>query len=223
MKVLADVEGALFFASPFETSSRLMKSFPGFYKERDMTALLQLWLPILLSAVGVFIASSVLHMVLKFWHMPDYKGFPNEDEVGAAIRNGAPRPGIYMLPYCSPENMNSPETKRKLEAGPVGIMFLRGNGMANMGITLAQWFVFCLVVSVFAAYVAVVTMSAGAADMQVFRVVTVVAFMAYAFGAVPYGIWWGQPWSALFKDIVDGLIYGLITGALFAWLWPAAA
>lgn len=185
-----------------------------------MVSLVQLWLPILLSAVGVFIASSVLHMVLKFWHMPDYKGLSNEDEVGAAIRKGSPQPGIYMLPYCSMENANTPETKQKFAEGPVGIMFLRGNGTVNMGVTLAQWFVFCVVVSLFAAYVAATTVAAGTAEMQVFRVVGVVAFMAYAFGAIPYGIWWGQPWSALFKDVVDGLIYGAITGAVFAWLWP---
>lgn len=188
-----------------------------------MVSLVQLWLPILLSAVGVFIASSVLHMLLKFWHMPDYKGLTNEDEVGAAIRNGGVKPGIYMLPYCSPENMNSPETKRKFEQGPVGIMFLRANGMPGMGGTLAQWFVFILLVSLVAAYVAANTMMAGTADIQVMRVVVTVTFMAYAFGVVPYAIWWGQPWKAVFKDIIDGLIYGLITGAVFAWLWPASA
>ena len=186
-----------------------------------MISLVQLWLPILLSAVGVFIASSVLHMLLKFWHTPDYKGFPNEEDVRAAVRNGAPAPGIYMLPFCSMENMNTPETKQKLAEGPVGMMFLRANGSGNMGVTLVQWFVFTLVVSLFAAYVAAATLAAGTPDMQVFRVVGTITFMAYAFGAVPYGIWWGQPWTSLAKDIVDGLIYGLITGAVFAWLWPA--
>ena len=187
-----------------------------------MVSLLQLWLPILLSAVAVFIASSVLHMVLKFWHMPDYKAFSNEDEVRTAVRKGASKPGIFMLPFCNAENANTPELKQKMAEGPVGIMFLRGNGTANMGVTLVQWFVFCVVVSLFAAYLAANTLAAGAADMHVLRVVGVAAFMAYAFGAIPYGIWWGQPWSALLKDVVDGLIYGLLTGALFAWLWPAS-
>jgi len=188
-----------------------------------MISLVQLWLPILLSAIGVFIASSVLHMMLKFWHLKDNKGFANEDEVAAAIRKGTSKPGIYMLPYCTMENAKSPEVKRKLAEGPVGIMFLRGSGSTGMGLTLVQWFVFILIVSLFAAYVATTTLTAATVDMQVFRVVGIVSFMAYAFGVVPYGIWWGQPWNAVFKDVVDGLIYGLITGALFAWLWPAAA
>ncbi|HEX7048180.1 MAG TPA: hypothetical protein VF275_11480 [Gammaproteobacteria bacterium] len=187
-----------------------------------MVSLVQLWLPILLSAVGVFVASSVLHMMLKFWHIADYNGFSNEDEVAAAIRKASPKPGIYMLPFCTMENANSPEMKQKLADGPVGIMFLRGSGPASMGPTLVQWFVFTVVVSLFAAYVAAATLPATAADMQVFRVVGTVTFMAYAFGVVPYAIWWGQPWKAVLKDVVDGLIFGLITGALFAWLWPAA-
>ncbi|HEX6929946.1 MAG TPA: hypothetical protein VF267_11880 [Gammaproteobacteria bacterium] len=187
-----------------------------------MVSLAQLWLPILLSAVGVFVASSVLHMLLKFWHTPDYKGFSNEDEVRAAVRAGKPAAGIYMLPFCSPENMNSPEMRQKFEEGPVGVMFLRRTGMANMGVTLAQWFVFTVIVSVIAAHIAAVTLSAGAPGERVFHVVGVITFMAYALGVVPYAIWWGQTWSSIFKDIVDGLVYGAITGALFAWLWPAA-
>lgn len=188
-----------------------------------MISLLQLWLPILLSAIGVFIASSILHMVLKFWHMPDYKSFPNEDEVAAAIRKGGAGPGIYMLPFCTPESANQPETRQKFEQGPVGITFLRSNGPVNLGATLAQWFVFTLVVSLFAAYVAAATLSTGTTEMHVLRVIGTVTFMAYAFGVVPYAIWWGQPWKSVLKDIVDGLIYGLITGAVFAWLWPSGA
>lgn len=188
-----------------------------------MISLAQLWLPILLSTVAVFFASSALHMALKFWHLPDYKGFSNEDEVRAAIRGGNPStPGIYNLPYCSMETMNSPETKQKLAEGPVGIMLLRPAGPMNMAAPMVQWFVFCLLVSLFAAYVAAVTLAAGTEGAQVFRVVATVTFMAYAFGAIPNGVWFGQPWKSVFKHVVDGLVYALVTGALFCWLWPQA-
>lgn len=186
-----------------------------------MISLAHLWLPILLSAIGVFIASSILHMVLKFWHMPDYHGFSNENEVGAAIRKGNPVPGMYMLPFCKMEDMKKPEAQEKFKQGPVGFMILRTSGMPNMGKSLGLWFVFCLVVSYFAAYVAASTLAGGTAGLQVFRVVGTVAFMAYAFGALPMGIWYGQPWKAVTKDVIDGLIYGLVTGAIFAALWPA--
>lgn len=185
-----------------------------------MITLTQLWLPILLSAIGVFIASSIVHMALKFWHMPDYHGFSNEDEVGAAIRKSNPTPGMYMLPFCKMEDMKKPEAQEKFKQGPVAFMILRPNGVPNMGKNLGQWFIFCLLVSLFAAYVAASTLAGGTAGLQVFRVVGTVGFIAYAFGSLPMGIWYGQPWKAVSKDVIDGLIYGLVTAAIFAWLWP---
>ena len=89
-----------------------------------------------------------------------------------------------------------------------------------MGKNLVQWFIFCLLVSLFAGYVAGSTLAGGTAGMQVFRVIGTVGFIAYAFGSLPMGIWYGQPWKAVSKDVIDGLIYGLVTAAIFAWLWP---
>jgi len=147
-----------------------------------MISLAHLWLPILLSAVGVFIVSSILHMVLKFWHMPDYHGFSNENEVAAAMRKGNPTPGMYMLPFCKMEDMKKPEAQEKFKQGPVAFMILRPNGTPNTGKNLAQWFLFYLVVSCFAAYIAVSTLATGTAGLQVFRVVGTMGFMAYASG-----------------------------------------
>lgn len=186
-----------------------------------MITLTQLWLPILLSAIGVFIASSIVHMALKFWHMPDYHGFSNEDEVRAAIRKSNPSPGMYMLPYCKMEDMKKPEVQEKFTQGPVAFMILRASGKLNMGASLVQWFIFCLVVSIFCAYIASSTLAGGTAGLQVFRVIATIGFMAYAFAVLPFGIWYGQPWKAVTKDVIDGLIYGLITGAIFAALWHA--
>ncbi|HET7588007.1 MAG TPA: hypothetical protein VFL45_08015 [Gammaproteobacteria bacterium] len=185
-----------------------------------MASIAQLWLPTLLSAVAVFIASSILHMALKFWHTSDYKGLANEDEVGAALRKGGAKAGMYAIPYCRMEDMKKLETKVKFKDGPVGLLILRRPGPMKMGPSLIQWFVFCLIVSVFCAYLAASTLPVATPLIQVFRVVGTIAFMAYAFAAIPMGIWWGQPWKIVIKDVIDGLIYGLVTGALFAWLWP---
>ena len=185
-----------------------------------MISLMQLWLPILLSAVAVFIVSSIVHMVLK-WHMPDYHGFSNEDEVLAAIRNGNPSPGIHMLPYCKDmKDMGSPEMQAKFRQGPTGKFILRAGCEPSMGKPLAQWFVFCLVISLFCAMLGAHTLAAGTAFQQVFCVIGIAAFMAYGFGAFIQGIWWGQPWGAVAKDAVDGVLFALSTAAVFAWLWP---
>jgi hypothetical protein len=187
-----------------------------------MVSLVQLWLPILLGAVGVFVASAIIHMFLGFWHNPDYHGFSNADDVAAAMRKGNPSPGIYMVPHCKPEDMKKPEVQEKFKKGPLVFMFLRAGAPMAMGKSLIQWFVFCLVVSLFAGYVAGATLGTGTAGIQVFRVSATAAFMAFGFSSVPSGIWWGQPWGPVFKDMVDGLIYGLIIGAVFACLWPHA-
>ena len=78
-----------------------------------MTSILNLWLPILLSAVFVFIASSLIHMVFK-WHNSEYLKLSNEDEVRAAIRKESPGPGQYVLPWCpGMKEMESEAMKQK--------------------------------------------------------------------------------------------------------------
>ena len=186
-----------------------------------MISLVQLWLPIVLSAVLVFFASSVLNMILKFWHTPDYHGFSNEDEIGAAIRKGNPAPGMYALPYCTPDAMKKPETQEKFKRGPVGMVALRQAGSMNIGASLGQWFGFCLLTSVACALLGVHVLSAGAPFAHVFHVIGLAAVLGYAFGPIPNAIWWAHPWGVALKHIIDGVIYALITAAVLAWLWPA--
>lgn len=187
-----------------------------------MGLLAQLWLPIVLSAVFVFVASSFLHMVLKFWHTPDYRGFSNEDQVSAAIRDGNAGAGMYNIPYCTPETMKEPATQEKFRTGPIGVVYLRKPGMISMGAYLGQWFGFCLLVAFLCALLAVHVLGAGADHRRVFHVIGLAAFMGHGLGSLPSAIWWGQPWRIALKYTVDGLIYAILTGLTFAWLWPAA-
>jgi hypothetical protein len=183
-------------------------------------SLMQLWAPIVLSAVLVFFASSLIHMVLK-WHNSDYSKLPNEDEVRAAIRNGSPSPGQYIVPYCTHgKDMQSPEMIQKFKDGPNGIFMIRPNGAPHMGGTLGAWFTFALAVAFMVAYVASRTLAPGTDYLQVFRFVGTITFLTYAGGSVIDGIWMGRPWGAVFKDLLDALIYGLLSGGAFGWLWP---
>jgi hypothetical protein len=185
-----------------------------------MVSLVQLWLPILLSAVLVFFASALFNMVLKFWHRPDYGKLSNEDDVRAAIRNGTPAPGMYPIPYCAPDDMKNPAVQQKFVEGPVAFLMLRPNGPMSMGGSLGTWFVFCLLVSLFAGYLGGATVASGTEPSAVFRVIAVAALLGHAFGPIPNGIWWGHPWKSVIKYVVDGIVYALIVGAVFAWLWP---
>lgn len=179
-----------------------------------------LWLPILLSAMFVFIASALINMFLKFWHTPDYKKFVNEEEVRGAIRAGNPVPGQYALPYCGPEAMKDPAMKEKFAQGPIGMVLLRRSGSVNMGASLFQWFLFCILVSLFCAMIASQTLPIGADRHLVFHTIALAALMGYAFGSFPDAIWWGFRWKVAFKYIIDGILYAIITGFTFVWLWP---
>ena len=74
-----------------------------------MTGLSTLWLPILLSAVIVFVASSIIHMLTP-WHRSDYPKVPDEDMLISAMRPLAIPPGDYMVPGCDDmKEMRTPE------------------------------------------------------------------------------------------------------------------
>ncbi|MEP6482990.1 MAG: hypothetical protein ABJB01_00985 [Rudaea sp.] len=181
---------------------------------------MQLWLPILLSAVFVFIASSILNMVLSFWHRPDYRGFGNEDEVLAALRKGMTGPGMYMAPYCTPEHMKDPDIQQKFATGPLVNAAIKAGGTMSIGKSLLQWFVFCLGVSLLCALITVHSLPVGAPFSQVFCVIGIAALLGHAAGPFPNAIWWSHPWVTSFKHVIDGVLYALIVAATFAWLWP---
>jgi hypothetical protein len=185
-----------------------------------MTELTALWLPILLSAVIVFVASSILHMA-PLWHKNDYPRVPNEDQVMDALRPLAIPPGDYMVPRAaSGAEMKSPEFAEKMQRGPVLILTVIPSGPWSMGRNLALWFLYCLVVSAFAAYVAGSALPPGADYMRVFRFAGVTAFVGYSLALWQVSIWYRRAWSSTVKETVDGLIYGLLTAGAFGWLWP---
>ncbi len=185
-----------------------------------MVTLAQLWLPILLSAVFVFVVSSLVHMVFK-WHNGDYRKLPNEDAVRAAFKDAGAGPGMYVIPHCMDmKEMGSPEMTAKYNEGPVGMLFLRPSGMHNMGKSLSQWFALALGVAFTVGYVACMGLPSGAACMQVFRFTSTLTFLAYSTGSIIGGIWMGQPWSAVMKDLLDAVLYALVTGGAFCWRWP---
>lgn len=181
---------------------------------------MQLLLPILLSTVAVFIASSIIHMVLQL-HKPDYKQLSNEDEVRAAVRRGSPAPGQYMIPHCSHSKGGpTPEDVKKFTEGPVGFLYVRENGMPKLGPFLGKWILYTVVVSALAAYVARSTGHKGDSYLSVFRTVGMSAWLAYAWASPSDSIWKGKPWIVTCRTLFDGVIYASLTAGIFAWLWP---
>jgi hypothetical protein len=185
-----------------------------------MVPLTQLWLAVVISAVLVFVASSVIHMLLKY-HQSEYKKLPDEAKLLDVMRAvGVPR-GIYAFPRAADyKDMSSPEMIDKYNQGPVGMMTVMRNGPPAMGKHLTMWFIYCLVIGIFVAYLAGRSLSPGEEYLQVFRVAGTAAFLGYAGAIAQDAIWMGQSWSATIKSTVDGLVYGLLTAGVFGWLWP---
>ena len=184
-----------------------------------MVPVTSLWLPIVLAAVLVFVASSIIHMMLAY-HRSDVAPVPGEDQAREALRQVPP--GDYVIPYAgSPAAMKSPEWLEKMNKGPVVILTVRPSGPPGMGASLAQWFGYCVLVSVFAAYVAGRALGPGATYLDVFRFAGTTAFAGYGLALLQGSIWWSRKWSTTLKSVFDALIYALLTAGVFGWRWPA--
>lgn len=185
-----------------------------------MVSVISLTVPILVSAVIVFVASSIIHMVLPY-HRNDLRRLPNEDAVLDALRRFSIPPGDYAAPHAgSPEGMKKPEFVEKMKKGPVVLMTVAPAGPPSMGTSLLLWFFYSVVVSVFAAYIAGRALAPGAHYLEVFRFAGCSAFMAYSLALPQNSIWFKRNWGMTLKTMFDGLVYGLLTAGTFGWLWP---
>ena len=185
-----------------------------------MVPIPELWLPILLSAVAVFILSSIIHMVLGY-HKNDFAALPNEEEVVKDLRRHNLPAGNYSFPRANNmKDMKSSEFIEKMKQGPVGMMTITKSGPPSMGKELILWFIYSIIVGIFAAYVAGRALPEGAHYLSVFRFAGVTAFVGYSLALLQGSIWYKRSWSATLKSMFDGFIYALFTGGIFGWLWP---
>lgn len=183
----------------------------------------ELWLAILLAGFFCWIASSLIHMLIKY-HNADYKALTNEDAVTVALAAASPAPALYTIPYCSDMKAMGEETmQKKFNAGPVAMISVMPNGMPAMGKLLLQQILFFLVGSFLIAYLASLSMVSSADYMTVFRQVFIAAFLTYGWAQIPYSIWMGQPWSNCARYLIDAVIYAGVTAGTLAWMWPAAS
>ena len=184
-----------------------------------MAFLGDLWLPIVLSSIFVFLVSAIIHMLLPI-HKGEYRKLPGEAAVLAAMRGQGIEPGEYIFPHCTMKEMTSPQAKEMYGQGPVGFLTVVPNGVPSFGKSLVLWFLFTLVVGVFTAYVTSLAAPAGAHYLRVFRIAGAVATLGYAVTYLPDVIWKGRGWSTTGLHVLDGVIYGLLTAGTFGWLWP---
>lgn len=182
-----------------------------------MVALSSLWLPILISAVLVFIASTFFWMA-PFWHRKDYDQAGDDTALVSAL--SVMRSGMYMVPSMNWEKA-TPEERAACMKGPTALVLLRNPGSTfSFPGAMGSYFLYCLLMSTLIGYLASISLPAGAHYMQVFRVVSTAGVLAFSFGMIPDSIWYGRPWRASIKGIIDGVIIGLLMAGVFGWLWP---
>ncbi|MFW6089322.1 MAG: hypothetical protein ACODAB_06180 [Gemmatimonadota bacterium] len=183
-----------------------------------MVAVTSLWLPILVAAVLVFVVSSIIHTVLTY-HQNDFEAVPDEDAVRAGLR-GIP-PGDYVVPHASSKAERGSEAfQAKMTEGPIAFMTVFPAGEFGMGASLVQWFLYCILVGLFAGYVAGTALPTGADYLSVFQIVGAVAFAGYGLALLQNSIWLRRRWSSTLKSTFDALVYALLTAGTFGWLWP---
>ena len=184
-----------------------------------MTPFTWLLLPIVVSAVAVFVLTLIIHMTP--WHRSDYRRLPDEDGVMKALRPFNLPPNDYMMPHPgSGEYMKSKEYDAKRDAGPVMVVTVIRSGPWNIGKIMGMWFLFTVVVSASVAVVVGTIVPRGAATHAVFHHVAVITFLTYAMGSVPMSIWYDRKWSTTFKTALDSLLYAVATGWIFSMMWP---
>jgi hypothetical protein len=180
------------------------------------TSVWSLWLPILVSGIALFIASCLAWMVLPH-HKKEWVRLPNEESIMKQIKGDALPPGQYCFPFAaSAEDTKSEAYKAKMKAGPHGTLTLWRDA-PNMAVNIACTLAFFLVTNFVIAYLAGIALDPGEEAMKVFRFVGTAGILTYGTANILNGIWFGRKMVA---DIVDGIAYGLITGAIFAALWP---
>lgn len=186
-----------------------------------MVSLVELWLPILLSAVIVFVASSIIWMATPL-HKHDYKDpGDKEDAILGMLKSATFAPGVYFVPWCHGKEKDPVFIERQ-KTGPWAQLIVRGSA-PDIGKMLGAWMLHLMLVGVFVAYIASHAGLGPAAEyLRVFRIVGTAAFLAYGGYSLPLCIWHGQPWAQLPGRLIDGVIYALLTAGTFAWLWPGA-
>jgi hypothetical protein len=185
-----------------------------------MVPVTSLWVPILLAAAIVFVASSVIHMLLPI-HKNDLRRFPNEEVALDAFRRLNVPPGDYGVPMAgSMAAMKDPVFVEKLKKGPLVFATISPGGSTSMARPLTLWFLYSVVVGIFAAYITGRALGPGAHYLEVFRFAGATAFLGYSMALAQSSIWWRRNWGTTIKSMVDGLIYALLTAGTFGWLWP---
>jgi hypothetical protein len=177
-----------------------------------------LWGAILLAALAAWFWSFLSWAALNL-HGGDFKGLADEQAVMNLVREKGIERGIYMFPYMSGKECNSPEMQAKWKAGPVGMLHV-WKADVSMGKNMLLTYLTYAGASVLMAYVGYEVLPAGAGFVRVFQVMGTIGVLTYSVSFIPNMIWFQSKPRTMALCVFDGLVQGLATGAVFAGMWP---
>lgn len=186
-----------------------------------MEFFIDLWLPILIGTVVLFFLSFLFWAVLPH-HFGDHKKLPDEDAFMDFLRSQNIPPGNYIYPCAAKASeQHSKENVEKYTAGPRGLLDLYEMPVmpVNMAKTILYFFVTVSTIG-YITHVACPPASEGLDFMRVFRIAGTIAILTYATSNVLNRVWFKK---RVWTEILDGVIYGLVLGLIFAsfWNYPA--
>lgn len=177
-----------------------------------------LWLPILATGIATHIASTLAWTVLPH-HKPEWKKLPVEDELQDWLDAKNVPAEQYLFPHThDAEEMQSDEFKNKMQNKCRGMLVLWPQPV-SMGAAIGKTLAFFFVAAFMVGYLASLA-SLDGSFMDVFRFTFTAALLTHCAGIFPGVFWFRQKVG---MSLLDGLAFALVTGALFALLWPASA
>jgi len=182
--------------------------------------LFDLWLPILVATFCLHMSSFLAWVVLPH-HFSDKKKIDAEDKVMDLVRDLNIAPGNYMFPYATHKTAQSDKAfQEKYAKGPVGCLdvYKPINMASNMIQTILFFFVTATVIA-YITHVACPPADEATDFMKVFRISGTIAVLTYASSGILNRIWFQ---ARKITDFIDGCVFGLILGLIFAALYKYA-
>jgi hypothetical protein len=144
------------------------------------------WLAIVLAGLLCWIASALIHMLIKY-HNADYNKLANEEAV--ALADQSPVSALYTLPYCNDmKAMGEESMQKKFNDGPVAMITIMPNSMPSMGKLLSQQILYFILCSLLIGYLASLSIATNVDFMMVFRQIFIASFLTYGWAQIPLSI-----------------------------------